>query len=77
MDCSPPGYSVHGVLQASILEWAVVSPSTDLPDPGIEPMSLMSPALTGRFFTTAPPGKPLCKSEEIWKGGYECEQGLL
>ena len=27
----------------------------DLPDPGIEPMS---PALTGRFFTTEPPGKP-------------------
>ena len=24
----------------------------DLPDPGIEPMSLMSPALAGRFFTT-------------------------
>ena len=24
----------------------------DLPDPGIEPMSLMSPALAGRFLTT-------------------------
>ena len=30
----------------------------DLPDPGIEPVSLVSPALAGRFFTTAPPGKP-------------------
>ena len=30
-----------------------------LPNPGIEPMSLVSPALAGRFFTTAPPGKPL------------------
>ena len=28
------------------------------PDPGIELVSLTSPALTGRFFTTAPPGKP-------------------
>ena len=28
-----------------------------LPNPGIEPTS---PALTGRFFTTEPPGKPLC-----------------
>ena len=27
-------------------------------DPGIEPMSLMSPALAGEFFTTVPPGKP-------------------
>ena len=27
--------------------------SEDLPDPGIEPASLMSPALAGRFFTTS------------------------
>ena len=25
----------------------------DLPDPGIKPMSLVSPALAGRFFTTS------------------------
>ena len=25
----------------------------DVPDPGIEPVSLMSPALTGRFYTTS------------------------
>ena len=30
----------------------------DLPDPRIEPMSLASPALAGRFLTTAPSGKP-------------------
>ena len=30
----------------------------DLPDPGIKPTSPASPALAGRFFTTAPPGKP-------------------
>ena len=29
----------------------------DLSNPGIEPMSLMSPVLAGRFFTTAPPGQ--------------------
>ena len=28
-----------------------------LPDPGIEPMSLVSPALAAGFFTTVPPGK--------------------
>jgi len=33
-------------------------PPGDLPDPGIEPMSLASPALAGRFFTTSPTGKP-------------------
>ena len=32
-------------------------PTGDIPDPGIEPASLASPALAGRFFTTAPPGK--------------------
>ena len=31
----------------------------DLPNPGIEPASLVSPTLAGRFFTTEPPWKPL------------------
>ena len=130
MDCSPPGSSVHGILQARILEWvampssrgssqprdqtcvsyvscigrqvlypschlghhvlcAVLSHSVmsdslrsrglqparllcpwgfsrqeywrghhallqgDLPDPGIKPTSLMSPALADRFFITS------------------------
>ena len=34
-------------------------PPGDLPDPGMEPMSLASSALAGRFFTTMPPGNPL------------------
>ena len=25
MDCSPPGSTVHGILQARILEWVAVS----------------------------------------------------
>ena len=25
MDCSPPGSSVHGILQAKILEWVTIS----------------------------------------------------
>ena len=61
MDCSPPGFSVHGVLQARILEWVAIPSPGDLPDPRIE---LGSPALAGGFFTTEPPGKPLnsCKA---------------
>ena len=31
----------------------------DLPDPGNKLMSLASPALAGKFFTTVPPGRPL------------------
>ena len=31
----------------------------DLSNPGIEPVSLKSPALAGGFFTLVPPGKPI------------------
>ena len=54
MDCSLPGSSVHGILQAKILEWADISSPKDLPHPGIEPVP---PVLAGGFFTTEPPGK--------------------
>ena len=37
VDCSPPGSSVHGILQARILEWVAISFSRDLPNPGIKP----------------------------------------
>ena len=33
-------------------------PLGDLPDPGIKPQSLVSPALVGGFSTIEPPGKP-------------------
>ena len=49
-----PGSSVHGILQARVLEWVAISSSRDLPDPGIEPAT---PTLAGRVFTTEPPGK--------------------
>ena len=47
------------------------SPPGDLPDPGIEPMSLISPAFAGRFFTTRGTWKAYiykverCKDTEI------------
>ena len=34
-----------------------IPPSGDLPYPGVEPESVVSLALTGRFFITEPPGK--------------------
>ena len=37
----------------------------DLPNPETEPASLESPALAGRFLTTAPPGKPLANVNGI------------
>ena len=48
MDSSLPGSAVHGIFQARILEWAAISFSRDLPNPGIEPGS---PAFQTRRFT--------------------------
>ena len=57
LDYSLPGSSVHGVLQARILEARVLPypPPGDLPNPGIKPASLVSPTLAGGFFTTSAP----------------------
>ena len=57
--CSPSGSSVRGIFQARILEQVAISPPGDLPNPGIEPTFLVSPALASEFFTIALPGKPL------------------
>ena len=57
-DCSLPGSSVHGILQARILQWVAISFSGELPDPGMEPSSLLSPTLAGGFFSPEPPGSP-------------------
>ena len=54
MDYNPPHSTVHGILQARILEWV----PGDLSNPGIKSTSLTSPALAGGFFTIVPPGKP-------------------
>ena len=40
-DCSPPGSSVHGILQVRILEWVAILFSKDLSDPQIESRSLV------------------------------------
>ena len=56
MDCSPPGSSVHGIIQARMLEWVAIPFPRDLPNSGIEPAS---PALAGRLFTTDPPEAPV------------------
>ena len=55
MDCSPPGSSVHGILQAKMLEWVAIPFSRGSPDPGIEPVS---PALQADSLPSEPAGKP-------------------
>ena len=56
MDCSLPGSSVHGIYQATYWSGLPFPAPGDLPNLGMEPPA--SPALVGRFLTTAPPGKP-------------------
>ena len=57
--CDPMDYTVHGILQARILEWVAISFSRDLPDPGIEPRP---PALQADCLMSEPPGKPKAPS---------------
>ena len=55
MDCSLPGFSLHGIFQARVLEWGAISFSGDLPDPGVKPRS---PILQADALLSEPPGKP-------------------
>ena len=54
MDCSPPATALSMRFSRHQYWHGLPFPSPgDLPDSGIEPASLMSPALAGRFFTTS------------------------
>ena len=51
-------FSPYGLDLRLLCPWdCPFPPPGHLPDPGVE---LTSPSLAGRFFTTAPPGKPPC-----------------
>ena len=51
-DCSQASVSM-GFSRQEYWNGLPCLPPRDLPDPGIEPVSLMSPALAGGFFTTS------------------------
>ena len=54
MDCSPPGSTVHGIVQARTLEWVPFPSPGDLPDPAIKPGS---PAWQADPLPSEPPEK--------------------
>ena len=56
MDCRPPGSSVHGLLQARILEWVIISFSRGFSWPGDRTQVSCIP---GRFFTVWATGETL------------------
>ena len=55
MDCSPPGSSVHVILQARILEWVAISFSRRSSWPRDQ---ICISCSAGRFFTPEPPERP-------------------
>ena len=58
MDCSPPGSSVPGICQARIWSGLPFPSPGDLPNPGIEPVSLTSNLhWQADFLPSASPGK--------------------
>ena len=70
MECSPQGSSVHGILQARILEWVALPFSRDLPNPGIE---LTSPHLLHWQVSSL----PLAPPEKLLKLSYDPTIPLL
>ena len=59
IDYNPTRLSAHEFSRQEYCSGLPFPTPGDLPDPGIEPASLASPALADRFFTTVPPGKPI------------------
>ena len=64
MDCSSPGSSVHGISQARVAEWIAISFSRGtFPTQGSNHVACLS----GGFFSTEPPGKPLSNSIHVFE----------
>ena len=72
MDCSPPGSSVHGILQTRILEWVAISSSRGSSQRRDQ---TRASCLAGRFFTTESPGK-LLWVVKLGKGYLGAPMGL-
>ena len=72
MDCSLPGSSVHGILQARVLEWGAIAYSKGSSRPR-DPTRISR--IAGRFFIAEPPGKIVTKSCPIlvttWTVAYQ------
>ena len=58
VDCSPPGSSVHGILQARILEWVAMPSSRRSSQPRDRTQVSCISCIAGGFFIDKPLGKP-------------------
>ena len=66
MDCSPPGSSVHGILQARILEWVAMPSSRGSSQPRDWIHVSYGPCIAGGFFTAELLGKCLHMGVCVW-----------
>ena len=53
MDCSPPGFSAHGILQARTLEWVAMPSSRGSSQPANSTHVSYLSCIGSRFFTTS------------------------
>ena len=63
MDCSLPGFSVHGIFHARVLEWVAISFSRGSSWP--RDQTKVS-CIAGRRLPSEPPGKPEWRFEVKW-----------
>ena len=66
--------SIHGILQARILEWVALPSSSRSFQPRDGTTSLMSPALAGRFFIISATGARLDRGKEAQNVGEIIEK---
>ena len=76
MDCSPPGSSARGILQARTLEYIAIPSSGDLFNPGIEHGS---PALQADSLLSEPQGKKPAEAltSQIRLANKKCRRGTM
>ena len=58
MDCNPPASSVHGILQARILQWVAMPSSRGSSQPKDGTRVSYGSCIVGRFFTAKSLGNP-------------------
>ena len=68
VDCSPPGSSVSGILQARILEWVAMPSSRETSRPRDRTRISYVSCTVGEFFTTESSGRLLPISNYYWVG---------
>ena len=74
MDCSPPGSSVHGILQAGILEWVAISFSRG----SSRPRDSACISCTGRWIPhhLSHQGSAVCAKGAVYMGDVVDESGI-